>query len=35
MRTLCRIVKVELTDRDGYAKNVIATLELFVGKDRC
>jgi len=32
--TLCRIVKAELINRDGYAKNVTATLELFVGKDR-
>ena len=32
--TLCRMVKAELINRDGYAKNVTATLELFVGNDR-
>jgi len=27
-------VTTKLIDRDGYAKNVTATLELFVRKDR-
>ncbi len=32
--TLSRIVTARLVNDDGYAKNVIVTLELFVGKDR-
>ncbi len=32
--TLCRIVRARLVNRDGYAKNVTATLELFVGNDK-
>jgi len=32
--TLSRIVTAKLINSDGYAKNVVVTLELFVGRDR-